>query len=357
MKSPTALQFKNDLQEMKEIVKADFSFSKAIFFWDFTVSAVVGWALFIAAMLLLTPQSAAFWGCLIVASLAHYRALSFIHEVAHNKEKIPRFQMIYNLLAGYWYGTPAYTHFPHNDHHNPTTFGSIHDPEYVEWSEKSPLSVFRPFIFCLAAPLVITARFCLLPLVSFLFTESFKKTIFQKFSTFAMQANYERDLKVDEYQLSHKEELWCAAFFLIRLALSVFVLPYFLFFQLLMLGFASFLNSYRAMVAHRYQVGRHRTENDTNIDSYREQALDSVTIDEGFLAELWAPVGLRYHSLHHIFPTLPYYALGKAHAKLKRSLGPQHFYHQTIESSFWSAITKLYKSCQTSTEGVGQKCS
>lgn len=346
MKSPDALQFKDDLQRMKEIIKSDFAFSQSIFFSDLILSATLGWVALVLAITLLSPQSPLFWTCLIGGALAHYRALSFIHEVAHNKEKIPHIQKIYNFLVGFWYGTPAYTHFPHNDHHSSTTFGSIHDPEYVEWSQKSPLSILRPFIFCLAAPLVITVRFCLLPLASFLFTENFKKNLFQKFSTFAMQANYERDLKLNEYQMSQKEDLWSSVFFIVRLAVSVTILPYFLVYQLLMLGLMSFLNSYRAMVAHRYQVSRHRTENDTNIDSYREQALDSITVEGGLLTEFWAPVGLRYHSLHHLFPTLPYYALGKAHRKLKKSLGPNHFYHQTVEPSFSIALIKLYNSCQ-----------
>lgn len=332
---------------MKEIIKPDFAFSKAIFYSDLIFSATLGWVAFVLAVFLLTPQSLVFWICLTVAALAHYRALSFIHEVTHHKEKMPHFQKVYNFSVGFWYGTPAYTHFPHGDHHNPSTFGSIHDPEYVELSEKSRLTILRPFIFCLVAPLVITTRFCVLPLFSFLFTEKFKQNLFQKFSTFAMQGNYQRDLKANEYQLSQKEDLWCAIFFLIRLAVSFSILPYFFAFQLLMLGFMSFLNSYRAIVAHRYQVSRHRTDSDTNIESYREQALDSVTVEGGLLTELWAPVGLRYHSLHHLFPTLPYYALGKAHLRLKRSLAANHFYYQTIEPSFSSALRKLYNSYQS----------
>jgi len=347
MKSAEAFQFRNDLQKMKEIIKPDFTFSKLIFYSDLIFSATLGWVSFILAVLFLTPQSLMFWACLICTTLAHYRALSFIHEVTHNKEKMPRFQKVYNFLIGFWYGTPAYTHFPHNDHHNPTTFGSIHDPEYVELSQKSSLSILRPFVFCLAAPLVITVRFCILPLFSFLLTEKFKKVLFQKFSTFAMQANYERDLKLNEYQLSLKEDLWSSIFFLVRLVVSISILPYFLVLQLLMLGVMSFLNSYRALVAHRYQVNQHRTDGDSNIKSYREQALDSVTVEGGILTEFWAPVGLRYHSLHHLFPTLPYYALGKAHRRLKHSLDANHFYHQTIEPSFSSALNKLYNSCQS----------
>jgi len=64
MKSAEAFQFKNDLQKMKEIIKPDFAFSKLIFYSDLIFSATLGWVTFILAVLLLTPQSVAFWSCL-----------------------------------------------------------------------------------------------------------------------------------------------------------------------------------------------------------------------------------------------------------------------------------------------------
>jgi hypothetical protein len=34
------------------------------------------------------------------------------------------------------------------------------------------------------------------------------------------------------------------------------------------------------------------------------------------------PLGLRYHALHHLFPSLPYHALGTAHRRLIVALPP-----------------------------------
>ena len=39
------------------------------------------------------------------------------------------------------------------------------------------------------------------------------------------------------------------------------------------------------------------------------------------LSPLWAPVGLRYHALHHLLPSLPYHSLGEAHRRLMASQG------------------------------------
>ena len=74
------------------------------------------------------------------------------------------------------------------------------------------------------------------------------------------------------------------------------------------------LNHVRTLGAHRY---RHRREE----VSFLEQLLDTVNYPSRlWMAELWAPVGLRYHALHHLFPSLPYHNLGKAHRRLMSRL-------------------------------------
>ena len=51
--------------------------------------------------------------------------------------------------------------------------------------------------------------------------------------------------------------------------------------------------------------------------SVTAQYLDTVNVPPpGLVAALWAPVGLRYHALHHLLPSLPYHSLGEAHRRL-----------------------------------------
>ena len=75
-----------------------------------------------------------------------------------------------------------------------------------------------------------------------------------------------------------------------------------------------FLNQVRTLVAHLW-------ENDGEPMSVTAQYLDSVNVPPpGTLPALWAPVGLRYHALHHLLPGVPYHNLGEAHRRLCREL-------------------------------------
>ena len=83
-----------------------------------------------------------------------------------------------------------------------------------------------------------------------------------------------------------------------------------------------------------------------------DQLLDSCTIRRtsgvgGTLAaawrELWAPVGLRYHALHHWIPSLPYHNLGHAHRLLLSTLGVESAYGATEYPAISSVLIDLVR--------------
>src|SRR5262249_20396589 len=77
----------------------------------------------------------------------------------------------------------------------------------------------------------------------------------------------------------------------------------------------------------------HRWISDRSPVTVVEQIHDTITIPGGSWTALWAPLGLRYHALHHLFPAMPYHALGVAHRRLLRKLPPDSPYHATIQPS------------------------
>ena len=53
------------------------------------------------------------------------------------------------------------------------------------------------------------------------------------------------------------------------------------------------------------------------------------------------PVGLRYHALHHLFPSPLYRALGEAHRRLLQALPVDSPYRCTIRTGFIQAVREL----------------
>jgi fatty acid desaturase len=95
------------------------------------------------------------------------------------------------------------------------------------------------------------------------------------------------------------------------------------------------LNYNRNLVAHHYR-------NRGGEMSHSEQLLDSVNISGNwFTTELFFPLGLRYHALHHLFPSIPYHNLGWAHSRLMQYLPEGSLYHQTVYPSYWSVLREL----------------
>ncbi len=77
-------------------------------------------------------------------------------------------------------------------------------------------------------------------------------------------------------------------------------------------------------------LGAHRFMNDGSEMTFSEQLIDSVNfVHWPLISGIWAPVGLRFHALHHLFPSLPYHQLAKAHAKLMQELPANNLYRRT----------------------------
>jgi len=90
----------------------------------------------------------------------------------------------------------------------------------------------------------------------------------------------------------------------------------------------------RAIVNHGYGRFHHTTTLEAMVADARNVTGHPV------LSELWAPLAVRYHALHHLFPRLPYHSLPAAHVRLLKALPADHVYRTTNSPSFVSALNR-----------------
>jgi fatty acid desaturase len=65
---------------------------------------------------------------------------------------------------------------------------------------------------------------------------------------------------------------------------------------------------------------------------------------------LWAPLGLRYHATHHLFPTMPYHSLGAAYRRLARELPDEAQFLCATQSSLGEALDRLWRGAKDATD-------
>jgi fatty acid desaturase len=73
------------------------------------------------------------------------------------------------------------------------------------------------------------------------------------------------------------------------------------------------------------------------------QLADSINLDGSPLHGLMAPVGLRYHALHHLMPSLPYHRLGAVHRQLLAELPADSLYRGTAATGIGAAMADLFR--------------
>ena len=107
---------------------------------------------------------------------------------------------------------------------------------------------------------------------------------------------------------------------------------------LAVISLTAVLNQIRTLVAHLW-------ENEGEAMTVTGQYLDSVNVPPpALLAPLWAPVGLRYHALHHLLPSMPYHSLGEAHRRLTAHLGHGSTYEKAAYPGLFPLVARLSRS-------------
>ncbi len=258
-----------------------------------------------------------------------------MHEISHlRKVALPGFETVWNVLVGVPLLMPSFVYSGvHPDHHSLATYGTKGDPEYL------PFATSRGMIIAFALqslliPMILIVRFIPIAMVC-LVIPRFHRWVAAHASSLTMNVSYRRNVTADALRTMVQWQVYILVFWGCCFAAVVQgLLPW----QIFLIwyaatAFASLVNALRTLGAHCYETsGEPR--------SRLQQLEDSIDTPGAFFTELWAPVGLRYHALHHYFPGLPYHNLGEAYRRLTGNASP---YDRMSSASLAASLSSLYR--------------
>jgi fatty acid desaturase len=334
--------------ELRQRFAPDFEPRRWLYWLDMLLSAAVGWTLFglSASLPFGSPLHVA---ASLGAVFALLRAVLFIHELAHRRAgDLPGFELAWNLLVGIPVQVPSLMYVDsHLDHHKRTAFGTVADPEYAPIARWSRLRIASFVLTVATLPVVMPIRWAVIGPLSYLFPP-LRRLAVRRMSTLVINGRYRRPEPRQRQRARWQAQEAGAALFAWALAGAVALgwVPLALVGQWWLVSSGVWIvNQVRTLAAHGYE---HAGE---PVDT-QGQLLDSINLRGGILfTSLVAPVGLRYHALHHYLPTLPYHSLGRVHRQLLRQLPADSPYRRTLRGGLLEHLQKVWDRAATPVPG------
>ena len=325
--------------EAKRLVQ-DLLTPKPFLYWiDFLVTVTIGYgcaAVYLTAPAFSPMQIAAF----LLSGPALFRAGIFIHEIVHREEpSMAGFRIAWNLIIGVPLLMHSLLYRNHLDHHHPRTFGTPADGEYLPLGAAPIQATLLYLAQILALPVLTTFRFLVLVPLSFLHPR-LRRWVMERWSSYTINPYYRRLIPPSEPQGAWA--IWDLLGFLWMVGMLALLFTGLITWMMVgrlywLVVWTIGLNYIRNLAAHRYVNRGSRM-------TYQEQVADSLTIGERSLLTLVLfPVGLRYHTLHHAFPLMPYHSMGEAHRRLMEGLSEDSVYRRTIVPGYWAAVRELLR--------------
>jgi fatty acid desaturase len=295
---------------------------------------------YVSLWLAITQRGGLALAAAIVCVVALYRAISFIHELTHLRPgEVPGFHTGWNVLIGVPFLTPSLLYEGvHMLHHAKDRYGTARDPEYLPLARMPLTNLFGFLGIALLAPLGTLLRFGVLAPLG-LVVPAVRRFTIARTSAMTINPQFAReDLDRASSPAWRAQEIgcWLWSWTLIGLAAVGFIPLRALLIGVAIFAVMTFVNQLRTAVAHAW-------ENDGSKMSFQGQFEDTVNVPPpALLPVLWAPVGLRYHALHHLLPRLPYHNLAEAHRRLVDA-GPAS-YRKAERKNLGDALSRLVNS-------------
>jgi fatty acid desaturase len=250
---------------------------------------------------------------------------------------LPGFETSWNVLFGVPLLLPSFTYLGvHQNHHSLSSYGTKDDPEYLPFASSRRLMLIFAAQSTLLMPIALFVRFLILAPIALVWPP-LHRWLEAHASSFAMNPEYRRTVGADMAAKMRRWEVatvacWAAAFALMyagALPIRAFGV------WVGVLTIISLLNTVRVLGAHEYDSAGAMLSRDGQLN-------DSIDTPGGPWTELWAPVGLRYHALHHYFPGIPYHNLGAAYHRIIASLPQDASYLESTSPSLGQSLLVLY---------------
>ena len=326
------------INEARAIVSDLFEHRQIVYWTDLAITLIVAYST--AVVYLRSPLFSALQvTSFVVCGFALFRAGSYVHEIAHMRNgEMLGFRIAWNLLCGIPMIMPSHLYENHIDHHNSHHYGTLRDGEYLPLGSGALREILMFFAQAPFFSIYIALRLLFSPL-SFVHPK-LRTWVLEHASSYVI--NFRHRLTIPKNaprRVWAALEIACSLRVAGMLAVVAFGLfPWMRLVQMYCLAtFVLSLNYIRNLVAHRYRnTGAQMT--------HAEQLADSVNLTgHWFWTELFFPLGLRYHAMHHLFPGIPFHNLGRAHRRLMERLPADSPYRDTVFPGYWAAARSLWQ--------------
>lgn len=331
-------------RDAKRIVDDLFELKPLIYWLDFLASTTLTYA---GLFIYLNRDAFSIAGscAFLLAAIGLFRVAIFMHEIVHMRRRQLRgFKIAWNVFVGIPLLTPSLFYTTHADHHSNRYYGTPADGEYLPFGRVPVAEIVRFVAMIPLVPVLAVIRALVLVPLS-LVIPRLRHWLLEYASAAVISPTYRR-----RNVPSIRDPLWlvcdlaCFAYAATWVVLTVRGDV-----SLNTLGklyavvvFVIALNWLRTLAAHRY---RH----DGAESNHNAQVLDSINVEGPALLTEWLyPVGLRYHALHHLLPSLPYHSLGIAHRRLLAELPADSGYRDCSSPGTLAAVRQLWADAKAS---------